>query len=88
MTVYDVGARCLIDNPSQQADRSSRMDLKVNDDGSIDLYVGPKAPAGKEGNWVETVPGRGWFSYFRLYGPKKEHFDGSWVLPDFGKTEW
>ncbi len=88
MTVYDVGARCLIDNPSQQADRSSRMDLKVNTDGGIDLYVGPKAPAGKEGNWVETVPGRGWFSYFRLYGPKQEHFDGSWVLPDFEKTEW
>jgi hypothetical protein len=87
MTVYDVGARCLIDNPSQQADRSSRMDLKVNDDGSIDLYVGPKAPAGKEGNWIESVPGRGWFSYFRLYGPKQEHFDGSWVLPDFEKIE-
>jgi hypothetical protein len=88
MTVYDVGARCLIDNPSQQADRSSRMDLKVNDDGSIDLYVGPKAPAGNQGNWVETVPGRGWFSYFRLYGPKQEHFDGSWVLPDFEIIEW
>jgi hypothetical protein len=87
MTVYDVGARCLIDNPSQQADRSSRMDLKVNDDGSIDLYVGPKAPAGNEENWVETVPGRGWFSYFRLYGPKQEHFDGSWVLPDFEKAD-
>ncbi|WP_145433121.1 DUF1254 domain-containing protein [Lacipirellula limnantheis] len=88
MTVYDVGARCLIDNPSQQADRSSRMDLKTNDDGSVDLYVGPKAPTGQEGNWVETVPGRAWFSYFRLYGPKKEHFDGSWVLPDFEKAEW
>ena len=88
MTVYDVGARCLIDNPSQQADRSSRMDLKVNDDGSTDLYVGPKAPAGKEVNWVESAPGRAWFSYFRLYGPKQEHFDGSWVLPDFEKTEW
>ncbi len=87
MTVYDVGARCLIDNPSQQADRSSRMDLKVNDDGCTDLFVGPKAPAGNEGNWVETVPGRGWFSYFRLYGPKQEHFDGSWVLPDFEKIE-
>lgn len=87
MTVYDVGARCLIDNPSQQADRSSRMDLKVNDDGSTDLYVSPKAPAGHEENWVETVPGRGWFSYFRLYGPKQEHFDGSWVLPDFEKAD-
>jgi hypothetical protein len=47
MTVYDVASRCLIDNPTQQADRSSRMDLQVNDDGSLDLYVGPKPPEGK-----------------------------------------
>ncbi|MFQ6538056.1 DUF1254 domain-containing protein [Aphanothece stagnina] len=88
MTVYDVGSRCLIENPTQQADRSSRMDLKINEDGCVDLFVGPEPPAGKEENWVETVPGRGWFSYFRLYGPKKEHFSGAWVLPDFERTEW
>lgn len=88
MTVYDVGARCLIDNPTQQADRSSRMDLQVNDDGSVDLYVGPKSPEGKASNWVQTVPGRAWFSYFRLYGPKQAHFDGAWILPDFQKAEW
>ncbi len=88
MTVYDVSSRCLIDNPTQQADRSSRMELQKNDDGSIDLYVGPKAPKGKESNWVETVPGRSWFSYFRLYGPEQSHFDRTWILKDFEKAEW
>ncbi|MBM3103711.1 DUF1254 domain-containing protein [Pseudomonas sp. V1] len=85
MTVYDVNSRTLIDNEKQQADRSSRMDLKKNDDGSIDLYVGPKAPDGWESNWVQSVPGRAWFSYFRLYGPTQAHFDRSWMLPDFQK---
>lgn len=86
MTVYDVATRALIDNPIQQADRSSRMDLQKNPDGSVDLYVGPIAPAGKESNWVETVPGRSWFSYFRLYGPTEAHFNRQWILPDFEKV--
>jgi hypothetical protein len=88
MTIYDVGSRSLIDNPTQQADRSSRMDLQKNENGSVDLYVGPKAPKGKELNWVQSVPGRAWFSYFRLYGPTEAHFEGKWVLPDFEKAEW
>ncbi len=85
-TVYDVSTRCLIDNKQQLADRSSRMDLLVNDDGSVDIYYGPTAPAGKEQNWIPTVPGRSWFTYFRLYGPKKEYFERSWVLPDIEKV--
>ena len=42
-----------------------------------------KAPAGKpETNWIKTIPGKGWFTYFRLYGPTQAYFDRSWVLPD------
>jgi hypothetical protein len=63
------------------------MDLQKNPDGSVDLYVGPKAPSGKEGNWVQTVPGRSWFSYFRLYGPTEAHFNRQWILPDFEKVK-
>jgi hypothetical protein len=33
--------------------------LKANADGSVDVYFGPKAPAGQEGNWIQTVPGKG-----------------------------
>ena len=38
-------------------------------DGSVDLYFGPKTPEGKEANWIQTVPGKGWFACLRIYGP-------------------
>jgi hypothetical protein len=50
----------------------------VNDDGSIDLYFGPKAPAGKEANWIQTVPKKGWLSLLRLYSPTEPWFDKTW----------
>jgi hypothetical protein len=50
VTIYDVDTRALILNEQQIADRSSRMDLRQNDDGSVDIYCGPKAPAGFEQN--------------------------------------
>ncbi len=82
ITVYDVDTRCIIDNTQQIADRSSRMDLIKNDDGSVDIYFGPKAPKGKEKNWIPTVPGKGWFAYLRLYAPTEPYFKRSWKLPD------
>jgi hypothetical protein len=58
LIVYDVDTRALIDNSTQQADRSSLMDLKKNGDGSIDLIIGPKAPKGMESNWsLRANPG-------------------------------
>jgi hypothetical protein len=42
-TVYDVDTRCLIDNDQQRGDRGSRdTDLVANDDGSVDLFFGPR----------------------------------------------
>jgi hypothetical protein len=88
VTVYDVDTRCLIQNKEQQADRSSRQpDLVTNADGSVDLYVGPQAPAGFEKNWIPTVPGKAWFPYFRLYAPTEDHFNRKWILPDFEKVQ-
>jgi len=83
VTLYDVDTRALILNEQKIADRSSRMDLRENADGSVDIYVGPKAPAGFEQNWIPTVPGRNWFAYFRFYQPTEAYFDRSWPLPDF-----
>ena len=83
VTVYDVDTRCLIDNEQQRGDRGSRDgELVANDDGSVDVFFGPTAPPGREGNWVQTIPGRHWFSYFRLYGPLESYFDRSWKLGD------
>jgi hypothetical protein len=57
------------------------MDLRKNADGSVDIYMGPTAPKGFESNWIPTVPGRGWFTLFRLYAPTEAYFDKSWPLP-------
>lgn len=83
VTVYDVDTRALILNPQQIADRSSRMPLNTNADGSVDIYCGPTPPPGNEQNWIPTVAGRNWFAYFRLYEPQQAYFDRSWPLPDF-----
>jgi hypothetical protein len=61
--------------PSKQSQRDK---LITNADGSIDLYFGPKAPAGREANWIQTVPGKGWFSLLRLYSPTEPWFDKTW----------
>jgi len=83
VTVYDVDTRALILNDQKIADRSSRMPLRKNANGSVDIHCGPRAPAGFESNWIPTVPGRNWFAYFRFYQPTEAYFDRSWPLPDF-----
>jgi hypothetical protein len=57
---------------------SQKEDIVVNPDTSVDIYFGPQAPAGKESNWVQTVPGKGWNTILRLYGPLEPWFDKSW----------
>jgi hypothetical protein len=52
--------------------------VETNADGSTDLYFGPTAPAGKESNWLQTVPGKGWWPILRLYNPLQPFFDKSW----------
>lgn len=81
-TVYDNETRALVDSGSVP-DRSSRDDIVKNADGSVDLYFGPEQPQGKpKQNWIKTLPNKGWFTYFRLYGPTQAYFDKSWALPD------
>ena len=83
LTLYDTRTRSLIDNPQRVGDKSSRMpDLAKNADGSVDLYMGPTAPKGREKNWIPTIPGKAWFAYFRLYAPTEAYLDASWKLPD------
>jgi hypothetical protein len=86
VTAYDEGTRQMPITEQGRPDISSRKpDAVKNNDGSIDVYFGPKAPAGKEANWVQTNPNKGWFAYFRFYGPTEAFFDKSWALPDIEK---
>ena len=62
--------------------------LQKNADGSVDLYFGPRAPAGKESNWVPTSTGGGFEVLFRFYGPQKPLFEKTWKLPDIEKVSY
>ena len=61
----------------------NRDGLQINSDGSVDVYVGPKSPAGMESNWVQSDPGKGWNTILRLYGPLEPWFDKTWKPGDF-----
>ena len=83
ITVYDNDTRCIIQNEQRQSDISSVMDgLKIEDDGSVKVYVGPSSPKGYENNWVQSNPQKGFFVYLRLYGPLEAYYDKSWKMPD------
>jgi hypothetical protein len=58
-------------------------DLKRNADGSVDIFIGAKAPAGFETNYLKTVGTDGWFPIFRLYALLQPYFDKTFILPDF-----
>jgi len=61
--------------------------FKKNADGSVDLYFGPKPPPGKESNWLQTVPNKGWFCVLRLYSPTEAWFDKTWRPGDIELIE-
>jgi len=87
VTVYDLDTACFIrDLPSPGID-SYNQKMRRNADGSVDIYFGPKAPAGQENNWVPTAPGKPWFALFRFYGPDKPLFEKTWKLTDFEITK-
>jgi hypothetical protein len=82
VTVYHPDTRSLLQNGQDKPSVSTYDDPIFNEDGSIDLYFGPEAPAGFEKNWVKTIPGEGWFTYIRLYGPLESYFDQTWKPDD------
>lgn len=83
VTIYDVFTRSEILTDQNNAALRSMFELKNKTGSVIELYFGPEAPKGKEDVWIKTIPGKGWFSYFRIYGPEQPAFDGSWKPGDF-----
>jgi hypothetical protein len=84
VTVYDAATRSQIVTRQEKAALRSLFELKDTGGAkSVDLYFGPKAPKGQEARWIQTTPDKGWFAYFRIYGPDEKAFDGTWWLNDF-----
>jgi hypothetical protein len=82
LTAYDRQIHTLIKGVSRASRSSQIPELRKNADGSIDLFIGPQAPPGKDGNWLPTDPARKFELMFRLYAPTKALFDKTWRLPD------
>ncbi|MCF1709978.1 DUF1254 domain-containing protein [Tabrizicola sp. J26] len=86
--VYDNITRSLLETDQKLAGvDSTDPKLKLNADGSATVWFGPKAPAGHESNWVQTMPGKGWNTVLRLYGPLEPWFDKSWKPGDITLVE-
>jgi len=84
ITIYDAVTRSQIQTDQDKAALRSLIELKnVAASGTTELFFSPTAPAGKEGQWIKTIPGTGWFAWLRLYGPEGPAFDGSWRPGDF-----
>jgi hypothetical protein len=82
--VYDPQTRSMLQTDQQFPSISSqKRGIVVNPDTSVDVWFGPTAPAGHEANWVQTVPGKGWFTILRLYGPLESWFDKTWKPGEF-----
>ena len=79
ITVYDPQTRSMLQTPQVLPEVSSQMPRTViNPDTSADVWFGPEPPAGHEANWIQTVPGKGWFATMRLYSPLEPWFDKTW----------
>ena len=86
-TVYDNQTRSMLDTPQRYPRAGSQNypspAAEPNADGSITVYFGPTQPAGvKRGNWIQTVPGKGWFALLRLYSPLESFFTKEWRLSE------
>jgi hypothetical protein len=81
IVLYDTQTRSMLQTDAQfPSIGSQKKGIVINPDTSVDVWFGPTAPAGHEANWVQTVPGKGWFAGWRLYGPLEPWFDKTWKL--------
>jgi hypothetical protein len=85
VTAYDRKSHALIKNMPRASRASNAAEVQKNADGSTDIFLGPKAPDGKDANWVPTDPNGKFELIFRLYAPTKDFFEKKWTLPDVEK---
>jgi len=77
--VYDIQTRLIIRTDQKWPSVFSNCKtLVINQDGSVDIWFGPKSPPENNCNWIQTIPGKGWNLILRLYVPNETWFDKSW----------
>ena len=88
-TLYDNQTRGMLQTDQRfPGIDNNKEGLKQNADGSYDIYFGPKAPQGQENNWIQTVPGKGWFTVIRLYSPLEPWYYKTWQPGEIELVEY
>jgi hypothetical protein len=87
VTVYNKETAALFRESTHVALGSVSPGVQKNDDGTTDIYFGASAPAGHEPNWLETPAGKGWWPWFRFFGPETPLFEKTWKLPDIERLK-
>jgi hypothetical protein len=82
ITTYDLETASYLRDIEPSSVDSNMAGLQRNVDGSVDIYFGPKAPAGMESNWLPTDPERRFFLLARFYGPEPDIVNRSFELND------
>ena len=79
LTMYDTQTRSQLqtDQPFPTIGSQDK-GIKMNEDGSMDIYFAPKAPKGYKNNTLQTIPGKSWFVAFRMYGPLEPFINKTW----------
>jgi hypothetical protein len=86
VTAYDIDTRSQIQTEQNNAALRSLFELRDLTGDTVDLHFGPVPPPDGESRWIQTIPGKGWFTYFRIYGPQEAAFNGDWRPGDFQRT--
>ena len=83
LTLYDNQTRSMLQTPQRFPRAGSQSyptpAAQTRPDGTTSIWISPEPhPEAPGGNWVQSVPGRGWFAILRLYSPTATFFDRSW----------
>jgi hypothetical protein len=91
-TLYDNMTRSMLDTPQRFPRAGSQSypspAAEASADGSTTIYFGPTQPQGvPRGNWIQTTPGKGWFTLLRLYSPLEPFFTKEWRPSEIALVE-
>ncbi len=87
VSIYDTQTRSMLQTDQKNIGIDSLQDgLRYNKDGSIDIYFGPEAPPGYQNNWIQTIPGKSWFTILRMYSPLEAWIDQTWRPSEVVRT--
>ena len=79
LTVYDNQTRSLLPTDQKRAGIDSTLPgVKPDANGGVTVWFGPRPPAGRTENWVQTRTGKGYNVLLRLYGPLEPWFARTW----------